>query len=107
MYQYALVKMLHNTQTNRFHPIYYYDSPFPGGFEDGDINNTIIRYKSKGHHTSGYPTRDEAISSANFLVEQLKGLNDIVAVELDEIDDIIWNDEEIPIDIQLRPFPKA
>jgi len=107
MYQFALVKMLHNTQTNRWHPIFYYDSPLPGGFDEGSINNKALRYKSKGHHTTGFDNRPAAVDSANELISQLKEQqHDTVTVEIDEKDDLIWADDEMPTDVQLRPFPE-
>ncbi len=99
---YTLVKMLHNTQKNTFHPIYYLDSPFPGGIEN---NSTVIRYKSKGHHTTGFDTREAAVFSANDLIDKLNGMGNIVAVELDENEDLIWEDNEMPTSIQIRPYP--
>lgn len=105
MYQFALVKMLHNTVTKRWHPIFYYDSPLPGGFGEGFINNKLLRYKSKGHHTSGFDKREDALRSSQELIAQLKELHDTVTIEIDEKDDLVWDDNDIPIDIQLRPMP--
>src|SRR5687768_12948962 len=103
MYQYALIKMLHNTKQDTYHPIFYYDSPLPGNAGEG----SLMRYKSKGHHSTGFKERDEAIASANVLHKKLvEEHHDTVLVELDKKDDIIWNDDEIPADTQLRPWPK-
>lgn len=103
MYQFALVQMLHNTKTDTFHPIYYYDSPMAGGFGERTLNNDIIRYKSKGHHTAGFTDRVDAIKSVDELVVKLKEMHDTVTVEIDT--DLIWDGEDIPTDHQLRPYP--
>lgn len=49
--------MLHNTKTGRFHPILFYESPLPGNPEN------LVRHKSKGHHTEGFDSRDDALAS--------------------------------------------
>jgi len=49
--------MLHNTLTNRWHPILFSESPLPGS-PDAD---KPIRHKSRGHHTAGFDTREEAL----------------------------------------------
>lgn len=49
--------ILKNTSTGRFHPIPFRRAPMPGG---ADAAMTAQRYKSIGHHTSGYPTLEEA-----------------------------------------------
>lgn len=105
MYQLALVKMLHNIEAKKWHPIFYYDKPFPGGFKDGGINDAVIRYKSKGHHTTGFDKREDAVKSANELIDTLRNRDhDTVLVEIDEKDDILWDGKEIPADTQLRPI---
>ncbi len=105
MYQFALVKMLHNIKENKWHPIFYYDSPFPGGLGEDSINNKVIRYKSKGHHTTGFDKREDAVNSANGLINQLKAQHDTVTAEIDPSEDLPWDGEEIPTDTQLRQFP--
>lgn len=57
MYQLALIKMLHHTKENWFHPIYYYESPLLGPISE----QKILRYKSKGHHTTGFSERTAAV----------------------------------------------
>lgn len=51
--------MLHNTTTDRWHPILFYESPLPGPPQPGKP----IRHRSKGHHTEGLDTREEALAS--------------------------------------------
>lgn len=50
---FALVKIVHNVKDEKWHPIFYYDSPFPGPVE----KQKVMRYKSKGHHTGGLQTQ--------------------------------------------------
>jgi hypothetical protein len=48
-----IIGMLHNVHNNRFHPILFLYNPLPGG-------GGPDRHKSKGHHTEGFATREEA-----------------------------------------------
>ena len=50
--------LLFNTQTERWHPILYWECPPPSG-KLGDC----WRWKSKGHHTVGFTSREDAINS--------------------------------------------
>ena len=97
----ALVMMLKNTKENKWHPIFYFESDFPGG-PDSMLNDTVIRYKSKGHHTTGFKSREEAVSSINdSLVNQIKSCGYIPNLEIDS--DIEWDGEDTPADVQIRP----
>lgn len=49
--------ILHNTTTNRYHPITFGEKPLPGG-PDAD---KPVRHKSLGHHTEGFDTREQAL----------------------------------------------
>jgi hypothetical protein len=51
--------MLFNTKTNRYHPIVFRPAPLLS-----DETN-YFRYKSKGHHTGGFDTIEEAKASIN------------------------------------------
>lgn len=96
----ALVMMLHNTSTNKFHPIFYLESPLPGG-PDAEGNQSLIRYKSKGHHTFGFSDRNEALLSINNeLIEQINSIGYTPALELDN--DLSWDGTGIPADQQIR-----
>jgi len=50
--------ILRNTKTNRFHPIVFRPGPAPSSSPEDDSQ----RYKSRGHHTEGFDTLDEAKS---------------------------------------------
>ena len=50
--------LLLNTATSRYHPIVFRPAPLPGGVEI--MGGT--RYRSKGHHTDGFPTKDGAVA---------------------------------------------
>lgn len=98
MYQNALIMMLFNTLTNTWHPIYYYEKPMPGPIQS---DPDVIRYQSKGHHTTGFKEREAAVQSANELACKLKSQNDNVHIEIDV--DLPWDGANIPADHQFRP----
>jgi hypothetical protein len=96
----ALIKMLKNEKQNTYHPIMYFENMFPGG-DESEGNQKFIRYKSKGHHTSGFINRNDALNSIEIeLVEHLKDIGYNVNKELNE--DIIWDGVGIPADVQIR-----
>lgn len=53
-----IVAMLHNTATNRWHPILFVEAPLPGP------NPSVVRHRSKGHHTTGFDARQDAEAHA-------------------------------------------
>lgn len=59
-----IVSILHNQATQRFHPILFAYAPPPGGDQEGGAR----RYRSRGHHTAGLDTWDEAVAQAHDLV---------------------------------------
>jgi len=61
------VAMLHDISKDRYHPIVYKPKPQPS-WTDGDM----IRSQSMGHHTTGFDTHDEALKSANELIENMR-----------------------------------
>jgi hypothetical protein len=96
----ALVMMLKNLKTNTYHPIMYLEKPLPGGLES-EGNQKLIRYKSKGHRTTGFTNREEAVTSIDTEVEaRLKEMGYNVNRDLEG--DIEWDGEGIPADTQLR-----
>lgn len=60
------VLIQHALDTDRYHPAYYRLAPFPGGVDGGPV-----RYKSRGHHTTGFDTLAEAQASAVILAAEL------------------------------------
>jgi len=96
----ALIMMLKNTATNTYHPIMYFEKPFPDLESEG--NQKLIRYKSKGHRTVGFAERQDAIDSIDkeLSVEKLKGLGYNRNLELEG--DLVWDGKDIPADVQLR-----
>lgn len=96
----ALVMMLKNTKENTYHPIMYFEKPLPGPL-DGEANQKLIRYKSKGHRTTGFKDRQAAIDTIEpEIVERLKPMGMTVIKDLDL--DIEWDGIDMPIDTQLR-----
>lgn len=49
-----VVVMLYNTTEKRFHPIIFVEHPLPGS------DRSVIRHKSKMHHTTGFERWSEA-----------------------------------------------
>ena len=61
-----VIGMLHNHETDRYHPIIFHESPRPSGGP--------MRHKSSGHHTTGFDTREEAlVNIAEDLGKRLAG----------------------------------
>jgi len=84
-----IVAILHNTKTNRYHPVFFAESPLPGPHYDGKP----IRHKSKMHHTTGLDTREEAlvyIDSSPTIKEHMPNLKKCLDT------DIEWDGEGIP-----------
>lgn len=79
-----IVCNLHNTKTNRYHPILFVEYPLPG-------LGSPIRHKSKGHNTDGFDTRDEAIAECKKLSE-----NADIGGRLCVEKDFEWDGEGIP-----------
>ena len=89
--------MLKNTSKNTYHPIMYFEAPLPFG----EINEKVIRYKSKGHRTIGFTDRQDAINSIATEIEvKLKDMGYKLNKELDG--NLEWDGVGIPTDVQLR-----
>mgnify|MGYP007047102703 CR=1 FL=1 len=94
-----LIVLLHNAETDRYHPCYYYQSPLPssGGTEGP------VRYRSKGHHTEGFATEAEGWEGCKELRQGIidsplmdTGKDDC-EVELEEdIHRASWSPGEVP-----------
>lgn len=98
-----IIAMLHNQALNRFHPILFRPAPFPGGHQPGSAE----RYRSSGHHTEGFATRDEALQHTETdLVPKVPGARLALG------GDIVWDGQDVPalnlifgeVDGQLRPL---
>ena len=91
MYFNPIIANLHNTKTNRFHPIIFVESPLPGPPSD----DKPVRHKSKGHHTQGFDSRDAALSECRNIVDQIKE-HAIGPPQLCIEKDFPWDGEDIP-----------
>jgi hypothetical protein len=98
----GLIQMLKNVATGKWHPIMYVEKPLPGSL-DSDANNNIVRFKSKGHHTSGFTTREEAVATLEELKFNMINLMFLSKVTIDVETDIEWTSEDLPLDTQIRP----
>jgi len=86
-----VVANLHNTQTDRFHPILFCESPLPGLLPA----EKPVRHRSKSHHTQGFATRDEALAECDRMVEQLAGESG-GPVRLCLQKDFAWDGADVP-----------
>jgi hypothetical protein len=78
-----VVAMLHNQKTGRWHPILFVGAPLPGG-------GGPMRHRSKGHHTDGFDTREEADKTARKMSEKVSGLRFLLDLPL------AWDGLDIP-----------
>lgn len=86
--------MLQNTSTNRFHPIIFGDAPMPGGMDnDADFR----RYRSQGHHTEGFDTREEAQADIDKICAE-HGFTDSKR-------EYEWDGKETPAMVEFFPNP--
>ena len=58
--------MLRNTDTGRYHPIYFHSAPKPS--EAGDTG--AVRHRSWGHDNVGYDTQEEAQAATASICKQ-------------------------------------
>lgn len=91
--------MLKNLATGRWHPIMYVEKSFPSSLNEPQ---PMIRFKSKGHHTTGFENRDEAVASLDDLKKRMIESLFLSKVTIDITDDIGWEGNDLPLDIQLR-----
>src|SRR5512133_2988785 len=88
-----IVANLHNTATNRYHPILFHECPLPG--PETETPGRLIRHKSKGHHTDGFDTRDEAMAECENIARQVKAVS-IGEPRLCTEKDFAWDGEGVP-----------
>jgi hypothetical protein len=81
-----IVAMLHNTVNDKYHPIVFRYAPPPSG----DLENKAQRYKSAGHHTEGFDSREIAVEAAKIIASKCG------EAELALEGDILWEDLEMP-----------
>lgn len=81
-----------NTTTERFHPIVYWECPPPSGTL-GDK----ARWKSKGHHTVGFETIDEAIVEVLDICRRQKEILEGGEIYYDDTGVAVeWDSSELP-----------
>jgi hypothetical protein len=82
----AKVCNLVNTKARTHHPIIFREAPLPGL----DPGESPRRFKSKCHHTEGFPTREEAMTEARRLAAIPEISGEVVDIDME------WNGEGIP-----------
>lgn len=55
-----VITILHDVNTGRYHVAFFEEHLFPGGL-DAEINQNVVRLKSKMHHTSGAESLEGAL----------------------------------------------
>ena len=96
MYISSVVAILEDVQHKRFHPIIFAESPLPGGGVDG-----LVRYKSTGHHTEGFDSREAAEADAEATVPRLME-HTVGTVDAMLTGSFLWDGNGIPATIALR-----
>ena len=89
----ALIMLLFNLKDETYHPIFYLEHPFPGKPDN------LFRFRSKGHRTTGFKNRQEALDTIQS--ELIDRLPEYVIYQETEVD-LPWDGENIPADHQLR-----
>jgi hypothetical protein len=80
-----VIAMLHNTGKDRWHPILFDAAPLPGG------ESSIVRHRSRMHHTDGFDTREAAEKNArDDLAQKIPGCR----LALERV--IEWDGEGVP-----------
>jgi hypothetical protein len=82
-----VVSILHNIKLNRWHPITFELRPPPGG----QLSETACRYKSRGHHTEGFETREAALKWIDTIHQER---NPDSGRSLNA--DFVWSGEDVP-----------
>lgn len=90
-----LITITLNRATGRYHPFLWVESPLPS---DDHTPSSVVRFKSKMHHTSGFATLEDARRSAT---EDLPGRVVLAYgrapdVRANDIDEDEWTADEIP-----------
>lgn len=92
-----VVAMVHDVKNKRWHPIVYVENPLPGPPSD----DKPVRHKSKMHHTGGFLTREEAVTSANELAATIINQKcwPSCKMSIAEGEDIPWDGSDVPADV--------
>lgn len=94
-----LVMMLHNTKNETFHPIMFRDSPMPGEGTGEHLN--FIRFKSIGHHTTGFKSKEIALHECSNIKDKLvKHYDPDVVINTEDF--IEWDGEGSPASVIFR-----
>lgn len=86
--------MLKNHSTNTFHPLLLLENPLPGN------PSNLIRLKSKGHHTTGFIDRDEAVKHIYEMQKDVLNIYDTMP-KLDIEKDLDWDGLDIPAMVEI------
>lgn len=87
-----VIAMLHNTTAQRWHPVLFNESSLPGP----DAPDKPVRHKSRMHHTTGFPTREEALDNARTSLADAVRTQGMGEPEFCLDKDFPWDGEGIP-----------
>jgi len=94
MHHHALIMILANTLSGRFHPICYIED------KEEKIKDCIV-YKSKCHHKEGFENRYTALREAGKM--QIKYIKKGYSIRMETYRNLEWIDDQEPSDRQIRP----
>ena len=86
-----IVGLIHNLKLDQWHPVYFRENPAPSS----DGTELAQRYKSGGHQTTGFNTREEGLEAAEKLAVAIEDQS-IGPVSLALEKDFPWDGEDIP-----------
>lgn len=92
MYFNPIIAMIHNTATDRYHPVIFSESPLPGP----DEPEKLVRHKSAGHHTVGFDTREGALANIESDLAPRMKQHAIGDVRTSLAKDFPWDGEGVP-----------
>ena len=94
-----LITIVRNVNTQRYHPFVWRPAPLPS---DDHTPLSALRYKSKCHHTAGFPTFEEAQTSARELGANITEHLGPAKLDIDAAVDDAWNEGEVPASVTYR-----
>lgn len=94
-----IAALIHDVKNDRWHPVLFEENMLPGP----PSPDKPVRHKSKGHHTVGFATREEAVAH----VQGEWPLNAAIGANFKDCTDTVfdWDGEGVPAIVHF--FPEA
>ena len=96
-----MISITRNQLTGRFHPFLWAWKPYP----HEDSTCSVTRFKSKGHHTEGFATFEEAQAQAERWVPQVERRLGPCMTVLSQAEEDAWGPAELPARVLMVPLP--